>query len=248
MLTDSPKPLAPLGSTPFLRLLVEQLRTQGFRNLIMCTGHLAAQIEEEFGDGHKFGAAIRYSTESEPLGTAGAVKLAERYLTDAQEFVVMNGDSFLEADFVQLLRFHGERGGMVSIAVRRVENAARYGTVELDAEHRVARFSEKTGKEAPGLVNGGIYVFRREVLRHIPERPASLELEVFPRILDCGIYGFEQNGIFIDIGTPEDYARAQTLYESLRAAAGCEPVHAAQTSLGIGDRPADRGKKGNPSA
>ena len=99
----------------------------------MCTGHLADQIEEEFGDGHKWDVAIEYSKESRPLGTAGAVKFAERYLRQASDFLVMNGDSFLEIDFRQLIRFHREHGGLVSMAVRRVPDAARYGTVQLDA-------------------------------------------------------------------------------------------------------------------
>ena len=95
--------------------------------MVMCTGHLAAQVEEQFGDGHQWGARIDYSKESRPLGTAGAVKFAERFLSGVPEFLLMNGDSFLELDFCQFLRFHREHGGMVSMAVRRVPDAARYG-------------------------------------------------------------------------------------------------------------------------
>ncbi len=145
----------------------------------------------------------------------GAVKFAERYLKQASEFLVMNGDSFLEIDLRQLLRFHREHGGLVSMAVRRVADAARYGTVHLDALNRVVGFAEKTGAEAPGIVNGGVYVFSRAVLEHIPEGPASLEKEIFPRLLAQGMYALEQHGLFIDIGTPEDYARAQELCRSL---------------------------------
>lgn len=233
VLPNSPKPLAPLGSTPFLRLLVEQLSSQGFRHLIMCTGHLAAQIEQEFGDGGQMDVVIDYSRESNPLGTAGAVKLAERYLSGAPEFVVMNGDSFLEVDFAQLLRFHRDHGGMASMAARRVPDAARYGTLEVDDQLRVTAFREKTGERAPGLINGGVYVFNRELLRYIPDGvPASLEQDIFKRVLRHGVYASEQQGIFIDIGTPEDYARAQTLYESLQTAAR---VKASQKASGIAD-------------
>jgi len=219
ILPFTPKPLAPVGNMPFLQLLVLQLRSQGIRRMVMCTGHLADQIEEEFGDGHKWDVAIDYSKESRPLGTAGAVKFAERYLPQVSDFLVMNGDSFLELDFRQFIRFHREHGGLISMAVRRVPDAARYGTVQLDTLNRVVGFSEKTGARVPGVVNGGVYVFNRAILDHIPHGPASLEKDVFPRLLEHGVYALEQHGMFIDIGTPEDYARAQVLCRSLYQAA-----------------------------
>jgi D-glycero-alpha-D-manno-heptose 1-phosphate guanylyltransferase len=219
ILPSTPKPLAPLGDIPFLQLLVLQLRSQGIRRLVMCTGHLAEQIEEEFDDGHKWDVAIDYSKESSPLGTAGAMKFAERHLPQVSDFVVMNGDSFLELDFRQFIRFHREHGGLISIAVRRVPDAARYGTVQLDTHNRVVGFREKMGAPVPGIVNGGVYVFNRAILEHIPDGPASLEKDVFPRLLEYGVYAFEQHGMFIDIGTPEDYARAQALCSSLYEAA-----------------------------
>ncbi len=111
---------------------------------------------------------------------------------------------------------------MVSMAVRRVPDAARYGTVEVDANHRVIGFSEKNGAQEPALVNGGVYVFNRAVFAHIPDGPASLEKDVFPGLFEHGVYALEQHGMFIDIGTPEDYARAQTLRQSLDRAARSE--------------------------
>jgi len=219
VLPSTPKPLASVGNTAFLELLVLQLRAQGMRRLVMCTGYLSDQIEAQIGDGSKWNLEIEYSKETRPLGTGGAVKFAERYLKQASEFLVMNGDSFLEMDVRQLLRFHREHGGLVSMAVRRVADAARYGTVRLDALNRVIGFAEKAGAEAPGIVNGGVYVFSRAVLEHIPEGPVSLEREIFPRLLSQGMYAAEQNGLFIDIGTPEDYARAQGLCRALENAA-----------------------------
>ena len=219
VLPSTPKPLARVGNMPFLELLVMQLRSQGIRRIVMCTGHLASQIEQEFGDGRKWDVAIDYSQESQPLGTAGAVKLAEGYLKQASDFLVMNGDSFLELDLRQFIQFHREHGGLVSLAVRKVPDAARYGTVHMDANHRVVGFSEKTGASAPGVINGGVYVFNRAVLDQVPQGPASFEKDVFPQVLEQGVYALEQHGMFIDIGTPEDYARAQTLCQSLYQAA-----------------------------
>jgi len=209
---SAPKVLASIGEKPFLELLVRQLRSQGIRRLVMCTGYLADQVESKFGDGRIWDVSIEYSKEEMPLGTAGAVKLAGRYLADVPEFLVLNGDSFLEFDLRSLMAFHRRHDGAVAtLAVLRVENASRYGTVDADANGRVIGFAEKSGREAPGLVNGGIYVFNHSVLQHIPEGQVSLERDVFPRLLDQGVYAQEQHGKFIDIGTPADYARAQEL-------------------------------------
>jgi NDP-sugar pyrophosphorylase family protein len=219
VLPSTPKPLAPVGEVPFLELLVLQVRSQGIRHLVLCTGHRAEQIEDAFGDGRKWDVAIHYSRESEPLGTAGALKFAKRLLMPCAEFLVMNGDSFLDFDLRRLQLFHRQHGGLVSMAVRRVPDTSRYGTVLLDTDQRVIGFSEKKNTAAPGIVNGGVYLFKRTVLEHIPDGPASLEKDIFPRLLEYGVYAAEEHGLFIDIGTPEDYARAQTLRESLCQAA-----------------------------
>jgi NDP-sugar pyrophosphorylase family protein len=219
VLPTTPKALASVGSKSFLDLLVRQLRHQGIRRMVMCTGHLAEQIENEFGDGRAWDVLIEYSREPEALGTAGAIKRAEPYLREVNDFLVMNGDSFLEVDFHEFVRFHHGHSGLVSIAVWRARNAARYGTVRMGAGGRVTAFAEKTGNDSPGLINGGVYVFSAAVLEHIPETPASLEREVFPQLLDHGVYALEQHGMFIDIGTPEDLAYAQPLCDRLNKAA-----------------------------
>jgi D-glycero-alpha-D-manno-heptose 1-phosphate guanylyltransferase len=215
VLPSTPKPLASLGNRSFLELLVRQLRCQRIRRLVMCTGYLADQIEREFGDGHLFDVAIQYSKELSPLGTGGALKLAQLHLQETSDFLVMNGDSFLEIDFRQLIRFHREYGGLVSLAVSAVQDSRRYGTVEVGAHRRVMGFREKTGSGTAGLINAGVYVFNRAVFGSIPDGPSSLERDIFPKVLDQGVYAFEQNGMFIDIGTPEDYARAQQLCHRL---------------------------------
>jgi NDP-sugar pyrophosphorylase family protein len=216
VVSSQPKALASIGGRSFLELLVRQLSAQGIRHLVLCTGYLADQIESLCGDGSDWDVSIEYSREKEPMGTAGAIKLAERYLLGVPEFLVLNGDSFLEIDFRELMTFHRRnQPAVASLAVRQVEDASRYGTVQLDARGRVTGFAEKTGSPAPGLVNAGIYVFSESVWRSIPQGPASLEKEVFPELLKQGVYAHEQHGIFIDIGTPADYARAQELLRSV---------------------------------
>ena len=220
VVSSAPKPMAEVGGESFLELLVRQLRAQGITRLVMCSGYLAEQIEEKFGDGRAWDVAISYSRESQPMGTAGAVGLAQARLAGEREFLVMNGDSFLQADIAQLVAFHRERQAMATLAVVPVDDAGRYGTVRVDAGQRVTGFLEKTGAGTPGLINAGVYVFNASIFEHIPAGPASLEKDVFPRILERGVYALEQRGMFIDIGTPEDYARAQALCEQLRQAAG----------------------------
>jgi NDP-sugar pyrophosphorylase family protein len=239
---STPKPLACVGQRPFLELLVRQLRYQEIRHLVMCTGHLAEQIENEFGDGHALDVKIEYSQEPYPLGTAGAVKLAERYLQGASAFLVMNGDSFLEIDFHQLIQFHHEHGGLVSMAVSRMKDATRYGTVRVDGDMRVVGFFEKKEQHSSGLVNAGVYVFSHAVFELIPDTPASLETNVFPRLLDLGVYAFEQSGTFIDIGTPEDYARARGLCDHLYEAAFLQQTIPSRTNEKVLARPTAKTK------
>ena len=218
---SAPKPLASVGDRSFLELLVRQLRNQGFSNLVMCSGYLADQIEGEFGDGSNFGVSIAYSRESSPMGTGGAVKLAARtQLQTPSNFLVMNGDSFIEIDLKKFLSFHLLNRNLVTMAVRSVENAGRYGTVQLGENERITGFNEKTGIDAPGLVNAGVYAFNDEVLENFPDGPFNLEQDVFPQLVQKGIYAQKTEGMFIDIGTPEDYARAQQISERLYDAAG----------------------------
>ena len=216
---STPKPLAAVGDRPFLTLLVRQLRYQDIRHLVLCTGHLAHEIEKELGDGRRWDVTIEHSREPHPMGTAGAVKFAEPLLREVSDFLVMNGDSFMEIDFRQLIHVHRKSGGIATMAVLRMKNEMRYGTVQVSAEGRVRGFREKIDGDPTGFVNVGIYVFNHRIFEHIPEGPVSLERDVFPKLLDHGVYALEQNGVFIDIGTPEDYARAQGLCERLYQAA-----------------------------
>jgi NDP-sugar pyrophosphorylase family protein len=218
-----PKPLAPIGDSNFLELLVRHLHAQRVRRIVMCTGYLGDQIESYFGDGRSWDMNIEYSREHQALGTAGALKLAEPLLGDATEFFVLNGDTFLDINLEQILTFHRQKGSTLTLAVRQVENASRYGTVHMDSSNRVLAFAEKTGAEQPGLVNAGVYVCNRSVLDRVPAGPASLERDIFPQLLPSGIYALEQTGTFIDIGTPEDYEVAQQLFSDTANGARPKP-------------------------
>lgn len=215
VVSSTPKVLASIGERSFLELLVRQLQAQGVRHLVMCTGYLSEQIESKFGDGQSWGVSIEYSKEEIRLGTAGALRLAQGYLRECSEFLVLNGDSFLEIDFQTLVAFHRHHESAVAtMAVVPVEHAGRYGSVHVDQNGRVRAFAEKTESDTPGLVNAGVYVFSQALWEYIPQGEVSLEKDVFPRLVDNGIYAQLQRGIFIDIGTPVDYARAQQLLQS----------------------------------
>lgn len=220
VLPSTAKPMAAIGDKPFLELLLRQLASQGFREIVLCTGYRSADIESQLGDGSSLKLKIEYSHEATPMGTAGALKLAETLLRDSTEFVAMNGDSFMELDFRRLVGAHQESGGIATLAAVRMQDQTRYGTVDVDPSGRIIGFREKTQQAAAGgLVNAGVYVFSSRIFDFIPAGQVSLEKDVFPRILSEGFFAVEQNGIFIDIGTPEDFARAQVIADRLNRAA-----------------------------
>lgn len=215
VVSGKPKSLAPVGDGSFLGLLLRQLKRQGIRRLIMCTGYFGDQVESEFGAGDKWDLRIEYSRESIPMGTAGAIKLAEDYLADASEFLLLNGDSFLQVDLADLVSFHRASGALATLAVVKVENTDRFGTVQFHADGRVTGFIEKTGIERSGWINGGVYVISRMALASFPSGPGSLERDILPRLLESGVYARMQMGLFIDIGVPGDYSRAQEISDRL---------------------------------
>lgn len=204
--SDRPKALAPVHGEPFLTLILKRLAAQGIQDIVIGTGYLAPQIESYFGNGEALGLRIRYSVEERPVGTGGAVRLALPQLTSP--FLVMNGDTLVDADLQALLTEHTFRAADLSIAcVRSRPNEAR-GTLILGPDHRVASFAEKNA-EIPGRhVNAGIYVFEERVIAGYPvNQSLSLELEVFPQAVAAGlrVFGVEVAKGFHDIGTPEGY-------------------------------------------
>jgi NDP-sugar pyrophosphorylase family protein len=215
VVSDRPKPMATVGGRPFLELQIEWLRRQGVRRVVLCTGHLHQHVEDHFGDGRAFGVSIAYSLERSPLGTGGALKLAEP-LTGGGSFLALNGDSFLDVDLAGLVRAHagrlaaGERcaGTLVLTAV---PDAREFGSVELDAGGRVVRFDEKAqARPGPGRVSAGVYCLETALLDLVPPgRNVSLERETFPLALARGLalFGRPAEGFFVDIGTPHGYGQ-----------------------------------------
>jgi NDP-sugar pyrophosphorylase family protein len=213
VLADRPKSMALISGTPFLQLLLERLRSQGIDDVILGTGYMADKIEGYFRSGKKFAVRIRYSREDEPLGTGGALKLAEPLISDP--VLVLNGDSYVEWALVPMLELFTSKNADLVIVVQAVADVARYGSVAFDQDGRVTHFVEKGAAAGPGLINAGVYLLPKQIVRELPsDRAISLEKEVFPRLLGRRVYGLVSTGLFIDIGIPEDFERSQTLLAS----------------------------------
>ena len=208
IVSNRPKSMAFVANRPFLEYLILQLKRHNLTDIVLCIGYLGEQIQEYFGDGSKWGVHISYSYERKPLGTGGAIKLAE-WLIKEDNFLVMNGDSFLDVDLNRLIDYHVKREALATMALVEVEDPGRYGAVEMDENGEIKSFVEKEGSTKSRLINGGIYVLNREFFGYIPEGTVSLEKEVFPKLIGKGFYGMLTKGYFIDIGVPEDYKRLQ---------------------------------------
>lgn len=207
---DGPKVMAPVAGRPFLSYLLGAVAAAGLRNVILCVGHRFELIQAWLGDGAERGISVEYSIETKPLGTGGALRLAHPKLARAQRFFVLNGDSFLQIDFRKMFENHIRGVVDATMALARVDDSSRYGTVSVDDSGMVTEFSEKSGEHVPGTINAGIYLMESSVLELIPaDRFVSLEREVLPRLLNAGLRGFSVDGYFIDIGVPDDYVRAQ---------------------------------------
>ena len=213
MLADRPKSMALISGTPFLELLLDSLRSHRIGEVILGTGYMAEKIESYFGSGNKFGLNIRYSREHEPLGTGGALKLAESLISDP--VLVLNGDSYVEWSLVPMLELFTVKNADIVVVLQAVADVTRYGSVALDQDGRVTQFVEKGDAAGHGLINAGVYLLRKQIVRDLPAgKASSLEREVFPQLLDRGAYGLISAGLFIDIGIPDDFKRAQALLAS----------------------------------
>jgi NDP-sugar pyrophosphorylase family protein len=210
VVNDRPKSMALVAGVPFLEILLRQLRVAGIRQVVLGTGYRAEQIEEYFRKGDRLDLLIQYSREQEPLGTGGALKLAEAMLGDP--ILVLNGDSYADWEFIRLIQLYREREAEVVIVLQSVPDVSRYGGIMIDSNQRVIEFVEKGSRRGPGLINAGIYLLKKKIVADLPSgHPISLEREVFPQLLGRKVYGLISTGDFIDIGVPADLERAQSL-------------------------------------
>lgn len=209
VLPNRAKALAEIGASPFLELVLQQLAGEGVAKVVLCIGYLGHQIRSHFGE-RWGGLELGYSEESEPRGTGGALRLAWPLLEGSGAVLVLNGDSYYRGPLSPLVECHRQKGASATLLLSRVPDSRRFGRVRIKRDGQVLEFLEKDPAHlAPAWVSAGLYLIEPDVFRSIPaDRPVSLEKEVFPGLIGRGLYGCRGQGEFLDIGTPESYARA----------------------------------------
>ncbi|MCX5930750.1 MAG: NDP-sugar synthase [Cyanobacteria bacterium] len=220
-----PKPMIPILQKPVMEFLLELLRQHGFTEVMVNVSHLAAEIENYFRDGQRFGVEIAYSFEGRiedgeligaALGSAGGLKKIQTFQPFFDDtFVVLCGDALIDLDLTEAVRRHKEKGAMASLVTKRVprDQVSSYGVVVTDQDNRVLSFQEKPSLEeaASDMINTGIYIFEPEVLEHIPAGiPFDIGADLFPRLVaaKAPFYALPMDFEWVDIGKVPDYWQA----------------------------------------
>lgn len=204
-----PKPLVEIeGERCFLDYVIDDLARQGFNDILLLAGYLGPMVQKRYDGKVRRGARISVVIEPEPLGTAGALKAAHDRL--APRFLMLNGDSYFDFNIRSFVTEAQKLDATAVLALREVGDARRYGTVEVEGS-RVTRFVEKNAASAaPALISAGFYLLDRALVDEIATLPASIEVDVFPRLASEGrLSGLVQDGYFIDIGLPETLEEAR---------------------------------------
>ena len=204
-----PKPVVPLVDRPFIVFMIDWLRRHGVDDVVMSCGHMADGVRAVLGDGSAVGVRLRYMEEPKPLGTGGALKYAQELLDE--RFLMLNGDTLTDLDLTAQLATHERVGAQATLALYAVEDPSSYGLVRLGEDGAVREFVEKPAPDQidTNNISAGAYVLERSVLDLLVygER-ASIERDVFPRLVGNGLYGHVSGGYWMDIGTPERYLEA----------------------------------------
>lgn len=208
-----PKSMAPVNNKPFLAYLLDYLHKNGVRRVVLSVGYMHEKILNYFHSNYK-NIEIVYSVESEPLGTGGAVSLAMKSVCSDEVFI-LNGDTLFNVDLKGFYDFYIKKHADVLLALRHVEDASRYGSVFCDDTGRITEFREKEIIPVPGLINGGIYLMKKNYLDlfHLSGK-FSLEQDCFAKCCkESYIHGYVTENYFLDIGIPGDYNKAQNEFK-----------------------------------
>lgn len=206
---DMPKSMAVIQGRPFLEYQMDVLIEQGIKSFILSIGYKSEQIQNHFKNSYK-NCSITYAIEKELLGTGGAIKNALRFTKD-ENVVVANGDSIVVSDLQKQVQFHIQKKANVTLALKRMKNFERYGTVMLDDDSRIHNFIEKH-PISEGIINAGLYIFNvKSFVEYDWPEKFSIEKDYFEScVKTSNMYGFVMNGYFLDIGIPSDFKKAQT--------------------------------------
>jgi len=208
VVSDVPKPLAPVNGRPFLDIILSQLdRFESVRKVVLAIGHKADAVQARYENVRHHHFDIGFSVEPKPLGTGGAIGKALP-LTASRDVLVLNGDSYVEFDLRDLTATHAGNGASVTMVVVEMQNTARFGSVKLDESgKKVVGFAEKSGSEGHGFINAGCYLLARSAFDGLPPEASSFEKDILPQYL-ASTYAQVVTGKFIDIGVPESYLLA----------------------------------------
>jgi len=206
---DVPKPMIEVSGRPFLEYLLDYVIGQNIKRAILAVGFKNKVIKRHFGEKYK-GLELIYSIEQEPLGTGGAIKKALK-LVKEDDFFIFNGDTYFNVSLARLYEFHKLKKAVLSIALKPLFDIRRYGTVDIEVSGKIVGFKEKK-YSSEGMINGGVYILKRVVLSGAEFKTKfSFEKDFLEKYSGVfALYGFPfADSFFIDIGVPEDYARAQ---------------------------------------
>jgi len=211
-----PKILFPIINKPLLQWTFERLAKNNVNEAIMAVFYQT----EAYIKHHRVprcGVHVTFSHDPlrKPLGTAGSIKKAEKRIGHESPFLVLNGDVFADADYTEIFKLHEKKKGVATIALHEVSDPSRYGVAKLAGDKRITGFIEKPprGTAPTNLINAGVYVLSPEIFDYIPEgRAVSIEREVFPRLAEEKVlYGYLYDGLWVDIGKPEDYLKVNKI-------------------------------------
>jgi mannose-1-phosphate guanylyltransferase len=202
-----PKPLLPIGGKPLIERTMEYLKAYGFREFVVCVAYLKGHIIDYLNRNRdSLDVEVEFAEADGPLGTAGQLKTAERFISDT--FLAMNGDIVTSLNIGRLVDFHRRKGGIGTIALKTFDFKIPYGLVDVGEDSRITSFREKPSVSF--MVNAGIYVFEREIFKYIPEgKVSNLETDVFPRLISEGkvLNSFYEEAYWADIGTVSDFEK-----------------------------------------
>jgi len=208
VVSDVPKPMAPINDRPFLELVLDQCQKYGIEKVVLAVGFKREVIMQHFGEAYK-GMTIEYSIEEDALGTGGGILQAAQLLGE-EPFLVLNGDTLFKVDLQALAQFYTDKEADMAIALCQMKDFDRYGVVELDTKGRITAFREKQ-YQAEGDINAGVYVLNKQILldSNLPQK-FSFEKDFMEAFVEAyRFYGMPTTNYFIDIGIPTDYAKAQ---------------------------------------
>ena len=217
IISDLPKPMAPIMNVPFLTYQLNYLKHFGIKKVIFSVGYLSEKIIAHYNQSFE-NISIEYSIEKNPLGTGGGIRMAMSNLNE-DLVLILNGDSFFDIDLEQFYNLHLEQKSEFSLALRYVNNSERYGNIEFNSSNQITSFIEKNQLNQSGYINAGVYILSKKLyLQNTkPNINFSIEKDFFEKQLNqLIIKGFEFKDYFIDIGIPEDYLKAQDDFKEFK--------------------------------